>query len=106
LDTNPGGLSLGPKDVAGTVPGEVYYADQPGLHPRVYWAVAAFQPSAAISSATANGQTDLAQFQNSDYIFDWTAGPYWNELGSVPTGSCPGSYVPTSVLAAWGLCGQ
>lgn len=105
LATNPGGLGMRSADVGSTVPGEVFYAVQPAT--QVFWAVAAFQPSAAVlaEKSTAAGQYDLAQFQNTEYIFNWKSGPYWNELGYVSTGDCPGEYVPTSVLAAWGLCG-
>ena len=106
LHTDPGGVGLDTKDVAGTVPQQVFYAKQPGAPP-VYWAVVAFQPSATVlaEQSTAAGQFKLAQFQNSDYVFDWKAGPYWTELGYVATGACPGTYVPTAVLSAWGLCG-
>ncbi|HTV11665.1 MAG TPA: hypothetical protein VME20_07365 [Acidimicrobiales bacterium] len=107
LETNPGGVGLVARDVAGTVPGAVYYGEQRG-NPPVYWAIAAFEPSAALlaSKATAAGQTALAQFQDSDYVFSWKSGPYWTEIGYVSSGECPGSYVPTAMLAAWGLCGQ
>jgi len=99
------------QDVAGTVPQQVFYGEQifSGEQPatRVYWAVAAFQPSAAVLDAqsTAAGQDELAQFQDTDYVFNWKSGPTWDELGYVSTGECPGAYVPSSVLAAWGLCG-
>ena len=106
LHTDPGGVGLAPKDVAGTVPQQVFYGKQDGAPP-LYWAVVAFQPSASVlaEQSTAAGQQKLAQFQNSTYVFDWKAGPYWTELGYVATGDCPGSYVPTAVLAAWHLCG-
>jgi len=107
LETDPGGVGLMTKDVAGTVPGQVYYARQAGSPP-VYWALAEFQPSSLVLAerATAAGQDELAQFQDSVYIFDWRSGPYWTELGYVSSGECPGSYVPTPVLTAWGLCGE
>ena len=72
-----------------------------------YWATAVFKPSAALlaSSSTAAGQTKLAQFQNSVYVFSWKAGPVWTLLGEVSAGSCPNSWVPKNVLAVWGLCG-
>jgi hypothetical protein len=105
LATNPGGVGLELKDVAGTVPQEVFYAKQPQT--LVYWALAAFQPSQLVlaEQSTATGQADLAQFQGTEYVFNWRAGPTWTELGYVSTGDCPGQYVPSSVLAAWGLCG-
>jgi len=106
LATDPGGLGMGPKDVGGTVPDEVLYAEQRSS--QVYWALAGFEPSATVlaEKTTAAGQYDLAQFQDTEYIFNWKDGSaLWNELGWVSTGACPGDYVPSSVLAAWGLCG-
>jgi hypothetical protein len=105
LATNPGGVDLVPKDVAGTVPRQLYYAVQPAS--ATYWATVVFKPSAALlaASSTAAGQTKLAQFQNSVYVFSWKAGPVWTLLGEVSSGSCPNSWVPKSVLAVWGLCG-
>ncbi|HUB69411.1 MAG TPA: hypothetical protein VL984_03230 [Acidimicrobiales bacterium] len=107
LATDPGGVGLSAKDVAGTVPGQVYYGRQPGSPP-LYWALAAFQPSSLVSTeqSTAAGQDALAQFQDSVYVFDWKSGPYWTELGYVSSGECPGSYVPTAMLTAWALCGE
>jgi hypothetical protein len=105
LASNPGGADLGPRDVAGTVPGEVYYARQPfsGL----YWAIAAFEPSATVvqEASTAAGEEKLGQFQDRDYVFSWKAGPVWTLLGYTGAGSCPSALVPKPVLAAWGLCG-
>ncbi|HET9058946.1 MAG TPA: hypothetical protein VFN61_03425 [Acidimicrobiales bacterium] len=105
LATNPGAVGIGSKDVAGTVPGEVYYAHQPALG--TYWALAAFQPSPQLTDerATAAGQAKLQQFQNVMWVFSWRAGPTWTELGEVSTGQCPDIWVPTPVLASWGLCG-
>ena len=105
LATNPGGLDLVPRDVAGTVPRQLYYAVQPAS--ATYWATVVFKPSAALlaASSTAAGQTKLAQFQNSVYVFSWKGGPVWTLLGEVSSGSCPSSWVPKSVLAVWGLCG-
>jgi hypothetical protein len=106
LATTPGGV-VGPSDVAGTVPGEVYYGLQVSTH--TYWAGAAFRPSASLEqeSSTAAGQIKLAQFQNYMYIFSWQQGStsLWDLLGEVPTGYCPNNLVPTSILAAWDLCG-
>lgn len=103
--TNPGSVGIGPKDVAGTVPGQVYYARQPALG--TYWALAAFQPSAQLTAerATAAGQAKLQEFQNVIWVFSWRAGPTWTELGEVTAGQCPAIWVPTPVLASWHLCG-
>jgi hypothetical protein len=105
LATDPGGVDLVPADVAGTVPGQLYYAVQPAS--ATYWATVVFKPSKALLalSSTAAGQTKLAQFQNSVYVFSWKAGPVWTLLGEVSAGSCPSSWVPKNVLAVWGLCG-
>jgi cytoskeletal protein RodZ len=104
LATNPGGADIGPKDVAGTEPGQVYYAEQPAS--ATYWALVAFRPSATLlaESSTAAGQAKLAEFQNSIYAFSWRAGPVWTLLGEVNTGTCPG-VVPAPVLKVWGMCG-
>jgi hypothetical protein len=105
LATNPGGYGIGPSDVAGTVPHEVYYAVQRATG--TYWAVAAFKPSPALlaQSSTQTGQEELAQFHDSVYAFSWQAGPVWTLLGEFNTGNCPDVWVPRSVLASWGLCG-
>jgi hypothetical protein len=104
LATNPGGVDLSPKDVAGTEPGQVYYAEQPAS--ATYWALAAFKPSATLleESSTAAGQEKLAEFQNTIYAFSWQAGPVWTFLGEANTGTCPG-VVPSPVLKVWGMCG-
>lgn len=104
LATNPGGVDLSPKDVAGTEPGQVYYAEQPAS--ATYWALVAFKPSATLlqESSTAAGQEKLAEFQNNVYAFSWKSGPVWTLLGVVNTGSCPG-VVPAPVLKVWGMCG-
>ena len=104
LSTNPGGVGLTASDVAGTEPGQVYYADQPATG--TYWALVAFKPSATLlqESSTAAGKEKLAQFQNSVYAFSWKQGPVWTLLGEVSTGSCP-TVVPAPVLSVWGMCG-
>ncbi len=53
LATNPGGANLGPKDVAGTQPGQVYYAEQPGS--ATYWALVAFKPSTTLLEGILHG---------------------------------------------------
>jgi hypothetical protein len=104
LASNPGGADLGAKDVSGIVPGEVHYGVQPSAH--VWWAIAAFAPSATVvdESSTAAGQEKLAQFQDREYVFSWKAGPVWTLLGYATAGSCPSQLVPRPVLAAWSLC--
>ncbi|HTW11059.1 MAG TPA: hypothetical protein VME46_26400 [Acidimicrobiales bacterium] len=105
LATNPGGVGLGPADIAGTVPDSVYYGEVTKSH--VYWAIAEFQASKQLLAqrSTAAGQAALAQFQDTDYVFSGNGGSTWTELGYVNAGGCPGQYVPNAVLAIWGLCG-
>ncbi len=105
LATNPGGADLSAKDVAGTEPGQVYYAEQPAS--ATYWALVAFKPSATLraESSTATGRAKLTEFQNSIYAFSWQAGPVWTLLGEVNTGTCP-NVVPSPVLKVWGMCGR
>jgi len=105
LAADPGGLGLSPKDVAGTAPGQVYYAYDPSIS--TYFAVAAFQPSAALTkrAPTPAVRAELRQFQGYTYVFSSRAGSSWALLGPVPRGNCPGQWVPAPVLAVWGMCG-
>lgn len=103
--TDPGGLGLTTKDVAGTVRGEVYYGYDVSI--ATYFAIAAFQPSPLIlkRASTALGQAELREFKGTEYVFSLQTGSIWTELGMVATGECPGEWVPTAVLAVWGMCG-
>ncbi len=105
IATDPGGLGLTAKDVAGTVRGEVYYGYDASI--ATYFALAAFQPSPLVlkKASTARGQAELRAFQDTQYVFSLQTGSTWTELGIVTTGSCPGEWVPTAVLAVWGMCG-
>ncbi len=105
LSANPGHAGLTAADVAGTVPGQVYYGYEPST--KTYWAEAAFRPSPALlrQVPTAAGQVKVAQFQNWLYVFSWRQGPLWTWVGDVPSGACPNQFVPAPVLAAWRLCG-
>ena len=105
IATNPGGLGLTAKDVGGTVPGELYYAYDVQLS--TYFAVAAFQPSQVLlkEPSTSARQGDLQAFQDSEYVFSLQTGSAWTWLGVVRTGICPGEWLPSAVLAAWGMCG-
>ena len=105
LASDPGGVGLVAKDVAGTVKGQVYYASQP--HLGTYWALAAFKPTPRVTqeAATAAGQAELSQFQDNVYVFSSHDSSAWTVLGVVSTGACPGDWVPRTVLAIWGLCG-
>ena len=103
--TDPDGVGLTAKDVAGTVPGEVFYGYD--LSISTYFAIAAFQPSATWVDGTKipGGQNDMAPFQDNEYVFSLQTGSAWTLLGAVSTGSCPGDWVPRPVLAVWGMCG-
>jgi|GEM_PF-2669269 hypothetical protein len=105
LATNPGGVGLGPKDVAGTAPGQVYYAYDVPIS--TYFAVVAFQPSTTLvaQARTAAGKEKLRQFSGYDYVFSLQTGSTWTLLGPVPKANCPGEWVPAPVLAVWGMCG-
>jgi hypothetical protein len=105
LSTNPGGQGISAKDVAGTAPGQVYYAYDVSIS--TYFAVAAFQPSSALlkQARTATGKAKLRQFQDYDYVFSLQTGSTWTLLGVVPKGYCPGEWVPAPVLTVWGMCG-
>jgi hypothetical protein len=105
IATKPGGYQISPLDISGTVANEAFYADQPATG--TYWAVAEFKPSPALlaQSSTTTGQAELSEFKNSLYAFSWQSGPLWTLLGEVSSGSCPGIWVPRTVLGAWHLCG-
>lgn len=105
LATNPGGLGMTGSDVAGTVPGEVFYGYD--LATSTYFATASFQPSQKLlkRAKTPAGQSLLAQFQDNEYVFSLTAGSGWTLLGVLTTGNCPGQWVPKPVLEVWGMCG-
>jgi hypothetical protein len=97
------GITLG--DVNGEVPGEVEFAYMPST--ATYWGLAEFQPSATLKAqaSTAPGQAKMSFFANTQYAFSWQDGKTWTLLGDVPTGDCPGIWVPRAVLAVWSLCG-
>lgn len=98
----PSGIVSG--DVAGLVPAQLKFAET--VSTQTYWAVAVFQPSAALQArgSTAAAKALLANFQNTEYAFSWADGKTWTVLGSVPTGDCPGIWMPRTVLAALSLC--
>lgn len=103
--TAEGGEGITAADVEGEVPGKVQFAYTPS--DATYWALAEFQPSPTLQAeaSTAAGLAKLAFFNNTEYAFSWQDGKTWTLLGEVPTGDCPGIWVPQSVLAAWSMCG-
>lgn len=93
---------LNPNDVAGIA--QVRYAET--LSTETFWAIAEFQPSASLLAQgnTPAGKALLADFSSTQYAFSWEDGKTWTVLGSVPSGNCPGIWMPKPVLAALSLC--
>jgi hypothetical protein len=105
LASDPGGVGLSAKDVAGTAPGQVYYAYDASIS--TYFAVVAFQPSSSLfqQAPTPTTKAKLLQLLGYDYVFSLQTGSTWALLGFIPKGYCPGVWVPVEVLAVWGMCG-
>ena len=94
------GTGISPSDVAGPLPGSVYYASGPAAG--VYWALAEFGPSLTASPAV------LADFQNGRAYFLWqrfgpTAYAWIAEPGGSPLVCEEVMFFPSAVLEAWGL---
>ena len=93
---NAKGIPL--SDVAGTLPGSVYYAYDPATD--TYWAEAGFLPSRTAS------QTVLTDFQDgaSVGLFARAAGSGWQaEVGHAPIVCAEVPFFPPAVLMAWSL---
>lgn len=102
VSADPWGAGITAQDVQSTLPGSVYYAEQPAIGN--YWAISAFVPTAqaqALASSPA-GEALLEKFRYVS-VFNKAPGRGWAYLGSFPPGSCP-TVVPEPVYAAWGLC--
>jgi hypothetical protein len=99
---HPGGVAMSVADVASTLSGSVFYAEQPAIG--TYWAISRFVPSAQAQaeSGTAAGNALLAQF-NTTAIFVKVPGEAWAYLGEYTTTAC-GQAVPSPVLVSWGMC--
>jgi hypothetical protein len=102
VNANPGGAGLTAEDVQSTLPGSVYYAEQPAIGE--YWAISAFVPSpeAQVLASSPAGKALLAEFGYLS-VFNKAPGRGWAYLGSFRPGSCS-TVVPAPVYAAWGLC--
>jgi hypothetical protein len=103
VDAHPGGVPMTGADVASTLDGSVFYADQPAIG--TSWAISRFVPSAhaqAMAGTTA-GRALLAQF-NDTAIFVKVPGKSWAYLGEYTTTAC-GQSIPVPVLTSWGMCG-
>jgi hypothetical protein len=99
---NPGRSGLLGRDIASTLAGSVFYAEQPSGG--IYWAISRFVPSPLLEQTASSriGKVMLAQFNNVS-VFDQVPGHAWRYVGAFPPGSCP-TNVPSGVSAAWGLC--
>ena len=93
---NSRGISL--SDVAGTIPGSVYYAYDPATD--TYWAEANFVPSRTASSKVLVGFQDGASIG----LFARAARSGWQvELGGEPVVCTEVPFFPPAVLRAWSL---
>jgi hypothetical protein len=102
ISGDPDNEGLTGADVQSTLPGSVFYAEQPAIGS--YWALSRFVPTPEASShaSTPQGQVILARFIDIA-IFAKAAGQKWSYRGDFVAGSCPTS-LPTPVIAVWGLC--
>jgi hypothetical protein len=102
VSAEPGRAGVTAADVQSTLPGSVYYAEQPAI--AYYWAISQFLPSAsaeALGSTTA-GKAVLAQFSNIA-VFYKAPGGRWQYAGAYRPGTCS-SLVPPPVYKVWGFC--
>jgi hypothetical protein len=99
---DPGRSGLVAGDIASTLAGSVFYAEQPSAG--IYWAISRFVPSPLLEQTASSriGKVVLAQFGNVS-VFDQAPGRSWHYVGGFVPGSCP-TNIPSSVSAAWGLC--
>ncbi|MGH9105124.1 MAG: hypothetical protein ACRDZX_04670 [Acidimicrobiales bacterium] len=99
---SPVGTALSAGDVQSTLPGSVFYAEQPAIGER--WAISQFLPSLQARSEAVNpaGKAVLALFSKVA-IFDEPRGQGWAYVASFTPGSCPAT-VPAPVFSVWGLC--
>ena len=89
---------ISPADVAGTIPGSVYYAYDPATH--TYWAQVNFLPSSTASVKV------LVGFQDGASIGFFTrigTGSWQAQLDGVPVVCTEVRFFPRAVLIAWSL---
>jgi hypothetical protein len=98
----PGHAGITAADVLSTLPGSVYYAEQPAI--AYYWAVSQFVPSASATAlgSTPAGRAVLAQFA-SVAVFYKAPGRGWTYAGAYKPGTCS-AVVPAPVYKVWGFC--
>jgi hypothetical protein len=99
---DPGRSGLVAGDIASTLAGSVFYAEQPSAG--IYWAISRFVPSPLLEQTASSriGKVVLAQFDGVA-VFDQVPGHAWHYVGAFAPGSCP-TNVPSGVSASWGLC--
>jgi hypothetical protein len=99
---DPGRSGLATADIASTLAGSVFYAEQPSI--ATYWAISRFVPSPRLEEIASSpvGKAILAQFGRVS-VFDKLPGHGWRYAGGFAPGSCP-TNLPSSVSATWGLC--
>jgi hypothetical protein len=102
VGADPGRSGLAAADIASTLAGSVFYANQPSVS--TYWAISRFVPSPLLEQMASSrlGKAALAQF-NDVAVFDKAPGRTWRYVGGFAPGSCP-TNVPNTVSAAWSLC--
>jgi len=89
---------ISPSDIAGTVPGSVYYAYDPATD--TYWAEVTFAPSATAP------QRVLVGFQDGGSVGFYTkvgSGPWRVQTGGAPPRCTEELFFPRAVLTAWSL---
>jgi hypothetical protein len=89
---------ISPSDVAGTLPGSVYYAYDPTTD--TYWALADFAPSVTAP------QRVLVGFQDGGSLGFYTkvgSGPWQVQTGGAPPRCTEERFFPRAVLTAWSL---
>jgi hypothetical protein len=99
---DPGRSGLAAADIAATLAGSVFYAEQASIG--TYWAISRFVPSPLLEQTASSrvGKAMLAQF-SSVSVFAKTRGHAWRYVGGFAPGSCP-TDLPSSVSTAWSLC--
>ena len=102
VSADPGNSGLAIDDVESTVPGSVYYAEQPAIGD--YWAITGFVASSVVyaQDSTPAGRQLLDQFSGVE-VFNKQAGKGWDYVGSFQSGTCS-PQVPAPVYTAWDMC--
>jgi hypothetical protein len=89
---------ISPSDVAGTRPGDVYYAYDPTTD--IYWALANFAPSPTAAPRVLVGFQDGASW---GFFTKAGSGPWKAQMGGEPVVCLEVRFFPRAVLTAWSL---